>query len=408
MAKLAINGGSAAAAGFQEPPWPVVTAQDKIAVLEALESRRWCLGPVLHDFMRQMAKFHDAKYCVATSNGTTALQLALRAAGVRCGDEVIVPAVTFIATASAVAEIGAIPVFADSNPKTMQICAKSVESLITRHTTAVLGVHYGGYPFDLDAMRRLCKKHGLRLIEDCAHAQGSEWRGRRVGAIGDASGMSLQASKALSAGEGGVVLTDSDEVYNRAWLIHNIGRTSIQAGLGHHVLSSNYRMHEIEAALARSALKRLPKEVDRRHANGEWLAEQFGQVEGLHPLPRDKRITKHGYYFFLLRYDSRKMKGVHRDRFLAALRAEGVSCGTGYGIPLYKNTAFDPEKLDEVLAHVKGRLPDYREMCLPVAERLCSDEQVTIGHPVLLAKRSELKKLVNAFVKVKENIDEVP
>ena len=407
MAKLAINGGPAAAKDLRIPDWPIVTTADKIAVLDALESRRWCLGPKVHEFVKAMARYHDAKHCIAASNGTTALQLAMRAVGVRCGDEVIVPAVTFIATASAVAEIGAVPVFADSDPRTMQICPKSVEALITKRTTAVLGVHYGGYPFDLDAMRKLCKKHKLRLIEDCAHAQGTEWKGRKVGAIGDAGGMSLQASKALSTGEGGVVLTDSDEVYERGWLIHNIGRVAIQTGVGHHVLSSNYRMHEIEAALGLSALKRLPREVAKRHKNGAWLAEQLGSLGGVHPLPRDRRITRRGYYFFILRYEAEEMKGVHRDKFLQALSAEGVRAGTGYGVPLYKNTAFDPHKLDEVLAHVKGRRPDYRKLRLPAAEALCAEKQITLAHPALMAERKELRKIVDAFAKVKENIEEL-
>lgn len=402
MSKLALHGGSAAAADFRMPEWPIVTTEDKVAVLEALESRQWCLGPKLHAFMAAMAKYHDARYCVATTNGTTALQLALRAAGVKAGDEVIAPAVTFIATVSAIAEIGAVPVFADVEPDTFQLSAQSVESLITPRTTAVLGVHYGGYPFDLDALRRVCKRHRLLLLEDCAHAQGTEWKGRKVGAIGDAGAMSLQASKGMALGEGGVVFTDSDDIYNRAWLIHNIGRTSIQTGLGHHVLSSNYRMHEIQAALGLSVLKRLPREVELRHRNGEWLAEQLNGIGGMEALPRDKRITRHGYYYFLLRYDAEKVGGVSRDRFLEALHAEGVPCGAGYGIPQYKNTAFEPDRVRDLLPHVR-KLPAYHKLFLPVAERVCAEVQITLPHPVLMAPRRDLKKLVSAFAKVKEH-----
>ncbi|NCO38568.1 MAG: aminotransferase DegT [Armatimonadetes bacterium CG_4_10_14_3_um_filter_66_18] len=406
MPKLAIHGGPAAAQGFTTPQWPVVTTEDKIAVLEALEGRNWCLGPKLHEFMPAMAKYHDAKYCIATSNGTTALQLALRAAGVQAGDEVIAPAVTFVATVSAIAEIGAIPIFGDIEPETAQLSVASVESLITPRTTAVLGVHYGGYPFDLDAMRELCKRRGLLLIEDCAHAQGTEWRGRKVGALGDASGMSLQASKALAVGEGGLVFTDSQEIYERGWLIHNIGRGSIQAGLGHHVLSSNYRLHEIQAALGLSALKRHPRETALRHRNGEWLAEQLAPLGGVEPLRRDPRITQRGYYFFILRYDAEKMEGVPRDRFMTALHAEGVPCGSGYGIPQYKNAAFEPDRLKPVLPHVK-KLPAYHKLSLPVSERFCGEQQITLSHPVLMAARSDLKKLVAAFAKVKGNLAEL-
>ena len=407
MPKLAINGGPAAARDFRVPQWPIVTTEDKVAVLDALESAHWCLGPKARTFGTAMAKAHDAKYCVPVSNGTTAIQLALRAAGVRAGDEVICSAVTFIATASAVAEIGALPIFADADPKTAQIDVKHAESLISKRTTAVLGVHYGGYPFDLDKFRRLCKKRGLLLLEDCAHAQGTEWRGRKVGAIGDCSGMSLQQSKGLAIGEGGVVMTDSDEIHERAWLIHNIGRVAIQSGIGHHVLSSNYRMHEMQAALGLSALKRLPREVRLRHGNGEWLAAQLSAIGGVDPLPRDRRITQRGYYFFIIRYDSSKWQGLHRDRFVAALRAEGIPCGTGYGVPLYRNTAFDPDKLDEVLGLFKKERPDYRKIALPVADAFCAEQQITLSHPILMARRGDLTKLLNAITKLKENVDEL-
>ena len=408
MSKLAINGGPAAAKGFQVPQWPVVTSEDKIAVLDALESRRWCLGPVARQFEQAMAKAHDAKHCISVTNGTTALQLALRAAGVRCGDEVICPAVSFIATVSAVAEIGAIPVFADVDPCTAQIDAAHAGSLITSRTTAILGVHYGGYPFDLDAFRRLCKKHKLALVEDCAHAQGTEWRGRKVGAIGDASGMSLQQSKGLAVGEGGVVLTNSDAIHERGWLIHNIGRAAIQRGIGHHVLSSNYRMHEVEAALGLSAIKRLPAEVRLRHRNGEWLAEQLAAISGVAPLKRDKRITQRGYYFFLIRYDASQWDGLPRAKFLAALQAEGVRAGTGYSVPLYRNSAFEPDALAPVFGCLVDRLPDYQKLSLPAAEKFCAEEQITLSHPHLMAPKRDLKKLVAAIQKIKDHLGEVP
>ncbi len=407
MSKLAINGGPAAAKDLCVPRWPQVTAEDKVAVLETLESGTWCLGPKARALGAAMAKYHDAKHCIAVSNGTTALQLALRSAGVHAGDEVICPAVTFIATASAIAEIGAVPIFADCHPETAQIDVKHAESVITKRTTAVLGVHYGGYPFDLDAFKKLCKRHKLLLIEDCAHAQGSEWKGRKVGAIGDCSGMSLQQSKGFAVGEGGAVMTDSDAIFERGWLIHNIGRSAIEAGVGHHVLSSNYRMHEVQAALGLSAIKRLPKEVKLRHRNGEWLAEQLAAIGGVDPLKRDRRITQRGYYFFIIRYDARKWKGLHRDRFVAALRAEGVGCGAGYAVPLYKNTAFDPDKLDEVIPLAKKTRPDYRKLCLPASEKFCAEQQITLSHPHLMAPRSELKKIVAAVAKIKENVDEL-
>lgn len=407
MSNLAIKGGTPAAKDLRIPPWPIVTDEDKQAVMKALEARQWCLGPVVREFAQAMAKYHDAKHCIAVANGTVALELPLKAVGVRPGDEVIVPAVTFIATASAVSEVGAVPIFADMDPETAQLSPAAVEAAITKRTAAVLGVHYGGYPFDLDAVGEICKKRGLKLVEDCAHAQGTEWRGRKVGAQGDAGGMSTQASKALASGEGGVMLTNSDKVYERALLIHNIGRVPGKPGYEHHVLSSNYRLHEMQGALLLSAVKRLPAEVELRHRNGEWLAAELTKIGGVEPLKRDPRVTQRGHYFLIIRYDAQQFGGVHRDKFLAALRAEGVSGGTAYGYPLYKNPCFQRKLVREVLWHARRRLPDYEKMHLPAAEKFCAEQQITLGHPLLMADRSELQKVVDAIVKIKANVDEL-
>ncbi len=410
MAKLAILGGPKAAERLQVPPWPMYGEEDKRAVLEVLESRRWCrlyAGSRVEAFEKAYAEYHDAKYGIAVSNGTVAIELALLACGIRPGDEVLVPAVTFIASASAIVRVGAVPVFVDSDPETLSISPAGIEAAITERTRGVVAVHYGGYPVDFDAILPIVRRHNLVLIEDCAHAQGTEWKGRKVGALGHMGTFSFQETKSLTAGEGGIVLTNDEALAKEASLLHNIGRVVGRPGYEHHVLASNYRMSEFQGALLCAQMRRLPEQVAIKHENGEFLAEGLRQIGGLEPLKRDARITQRGYYFFVIRYNREHFDGLHRDRFVEALRAEGVPCGTAYGMPLYKQPAFRRERIEPLLHPASKPWPDYEHLYLPVAERFCAEEQITIPHEVLLADRSGIQAILDAAAKIKENVGEL-
>jgi len=412
MAKLAIKGGNKAAEGLKDliPKWPQSDEDDKKALLEVLESTHWCRlysNSKVENFERSFAQYHDAKYGIAVGNGTVSLELALKAGGVEPGGEVIVPAVTFIATASAVTEVGAIPIFADIDPETATISPKAIEAAITSKTRAVIGVHYGGYPVDFDAILPIVKKHNLLFIEDAAHAHGTEWKGRKVGAIGDFGSFSFQESKSLTAGEGGIVLTDSQELWEKAYLTHNIGRKVGIPGYAHLILSSNYRMTEFQGALLLSQMKHLDDWTNLKHENGEYLARELQKIGGVEPPKRDPRITKRGYYFFVIRYDKNEFKGLSRDKFVEALNAEGVPCSTAYGVPLYKNPAFDKENLRGIWAKCIGDIPDYKNLYLPVAENFCANQQVVIPHTVLMSSRKGIQMIIDSIVKIKENVDEL-
>ena len=410
MSKLAINGGPSEAADLGEkiPKWPKFTEDDKKALIEVLESRKWCriyLGSKAELFEIAFSEYHNAKYGIAVSNGTVALELPLKTMGIGFGDEVLVPAVTFIATASAVTEVGAVPIFVDVDPETATMSPESLEGSITEKTRAVIVVHYGGYPADFDKILPIVRRNNIFLVEDCAHAHGTEWRGRRVGAIGDMGGFSFQASKSLAAGEGGIVLTDDDELADRGRLIHNIGRVVGRPGYEHHILSSNYRMSEFQAALLLSKLKSLPQEVETKHSNGEYLADKLRKTEGIEPLRQDPRITKRGYYFFVTRYNSDAFSGLSKHKFLQALQAEGVPAGSGYGMPLYKQPAFKKENLEGVIP--EGiKMPDYEKLCLPGAEQFTAEE-ITLPHEILLAGREALGLVVSSIEKIKENVSEL-
>jgi len=411
MATLAIHGGAQAAKGLQFPPWPEFDVCDEEAVLTALRSRRWCRlsGSEVEAFEHEFAEYHDAKHAIAVSNGTVALELALLACGIKPGDEVLVPAVTFIASASAIiTSVGAVPIFVDIDPETATIDPDALEAAITERTRAVIAVHYGGYPIDFDRIIPIVQKHELYLIEDCAHAQGTEWCGRKLGAIGDIGAFSFQESKSFTAGEGGIVITNNSDLAEQARLYHNIGRVMGQAGYKHFVLASNFRLSELQGALLRVQLQRFrEKQVHIKHERGQFLANMLREIGGVEPLKKDERITQRGYYFFVMRYDSNAFAGVSRDRFIEVLQAEGVPCYNGYGMPLYKQPAFKEQEIRRWLPESAKPWPDYEHLFLPVSERFCFEEQITLPHQLLLLEQTKLQAVVGAISKIKMHCGEI-
>jgi dTDP-4-amino-4,6-dideoxygalactose transaminase len=410
MSKLAIHGGSPAAAGFETPEWPVLADEDRQAVMAALDSKRWCRlasNSYAEAFETAYAEYHQARYAVAVSNGTVALELALLASGIRPGDEVLVPAVTFIASAGAIVRVGAVPIFVDSDPETLAVSAAAAEAALTPRTRGIVAVHYGGYPVDFEALLPVVEKHNLVLIEDCAHAQGTAWRGRKVGTFGRFGAFSFQETKALSGGEGGIVLTNDDRLAEEARLYHNIGRVIGRPGYEHLVLASNYRLPELSAALLLSQLSRLQAQVEQRMRGANFLADELEAIGGIKPLKPDSRITQRGYYFMVLRYDRRQFADVPLRRFVEALKAEGVPCSSGYGMPLYKQPAFRREHVANLLGRQVEEIPDYPHLHLPVAEHFCAEEQITLPHELLLADPGQLQLVVGAFAKLKAHAGEL-
>jgi dTDP-4-amino-4,6-dideoxygalactose transaminase len=411
MSELALTGGPAAAADLQARAgaWPLVPgAKAEALVLDVLRSGRWGRlhsGSYAERFENAFAAYQDARHGIAVANGTVSLQLILRTLNIGVGDEVIVPALTFIATASAVAEVGAVPIFADVEAETLSIDPDSVTAAITPRTRAIIGVHYGGFPIDFDRLLPLANQHGLFLIEDAAHAQGSAWRGTGVGALGTFGSFSFQESKALSAGEGGIVLTNDDALAERARLLHSIGRRSDQPGYLHYALASNYRLSELQAALLLDQVAHLPEQVEARDAAGRLLDTGLAETALLIPQRRDERVTRRGYYFAVYRYQQEAMDGIPREAFLAALEAEGVPASHAYGVPVYRYAAFLPEALQTSPLRGLDNVPAYHQLHLPVTERISQQEQVTIPHQFLLAGPEGVRLIVDAVAKIAENRD---
>jgi dTDP-4-amino-4,6-dideoxygalactose transaminase len=413
MNELALTGGPALAAELRDRAgsWPrAVAAKAEAQVLDVLRSGRWGR---LHDdsyaerFEDAFAAYQDARHGIAVANGTVSLQLILRTLNIGFGDEVIVPALTFIATASAVAEVGAVPIFADIDEETLTIDPASVADAITPRTRAIIGVHYGGFPIDFDRLLPLAAEHGLFLIEDAAHAQGSAWRGTGVGAIGAFGSFSFQESKALSGGEGGIILTNDDALAERARLLHSIGRQTGQPGYLHYALASNYRLSELQAALLLAQFAILPEQVEAREAAGRVLDAALAETGVLLPQRRDERVTRRGYYFAAYRYQQEALDGIPRDAFLEALKAEGVPASVGYGVPVYRYAAFSPEALQTSPLRGLANVPAYDHLELPVTERVSAQQLVTIPHHLLLAGPEGMHLIVDAVTKVAAHRDEV-
>jgi dTDP-4-amino-4,6-dideoxygalactose transaminase len=403
---LAIDGGPAVRnAPF--PTWPVWDERDERAVLDALRSGKWGAhaGSRVAEFGRRFATFQQAGHAVCVTNGTAALEVALRAVGVGPLDEVIIPPYTFVATATAVLSIGAIPVFCDILPDTYLIDAADAERRVTPRTRAIVPVHIAGQPADLDAVGAVAGRHGLKVVEDAAQAHGAAWQGRRVGAIGDAGTFSFQSSKNLNAGEGGVVLTDDRAVAERAWSLANVGRIPDGAWYQHEVMGFNLRLTELQGALLLAQMERLPEQFERRERNARLLDRELSRVPGITPQARDERVTGHAHHLYLFRYDGDAFGERPREWFLRALRAEGIPCSPGYTTPLYRmNAVRDERRKWATVARDSGRpvaVPETAdEEALPVTERACAAEGVWLTQNVLLGSEADMAQIVEAVAKV--------
>ncbi|WP_435361680.1 DegT/DnrJ/EryC1/StrS family aminotransferase [Haloarchaeobius sp. DFWS5] len=408
MSELALHGGPQAVEELEIPPWPQVNDQDRENVLDALDSGVWCRSSGnaewVERFEDQWADYHDAEHAIAVANGTIAIEVALRMCDVRPGDEVLVPPYTFIATASAVTSIGAVPRFVDVDPETHNVDPESVAEQVTDKTVGLVGVHIGGYPMNFDELLPVVEEHDLFLIEDAAHAQGSEWRGEKVGTIGDVGTFSFQQTKALSGGEGGIVVTDDEILAERGHLLHNIGRVSGKA-YRHYELASNARMTEFQGALLCSQLERLEAQNEKRRENEAILREELESIDGISAKPEDDRITARGYCIFELQYDSSSFEGLSRDDFREALSAEGVPSGTGYTYPMYDQPTFSRESV-EALVPDDADVPAYRSLHLPGVEQV-TERVISFSHPMLLVEEADIRAIADAFRKIQRNVDEL-
>lgn len=398
--KLAIDGGTPVR-NRPWPQWPVFDETEEQAILEVLRSGKWWSveGTKVREFEETFARFQDAQYAVCVTNGTAALEVALRAAHIGCGDEVIVPPYTFIATATAVLAVGATPVFVDVEENSLNIDPTKIEDAITPRTRAIIPVHIGGCPADMDGVMEVARKHNLLVVEDAAQAHAAEWKGHKVGAIGDMGAFSFQASKNLNAGEGGAVVTQDSHWADQVWSVHNVGRVRQGRWYEHHVLGSNFRMTEFQAAILLCQIKRLPEQTELRTRNAQVLTQMLKHIPGILPLEPDPRVTRHAYHLYIFRYDKTAFGGRPREEFLKALNAEGIPCSAGY-VPLYKERVFLNRPLSKDICQLSS-LKDYSKVHCPVCERACAEEAVWLFQTLLLGDESDMADIATAIEKVR-------
>ena len=392
------------------PSWPVSDEDDRAGLERALADGVWAAadGPLKTEFERRFAAFTGTSHALGVSNGTVSLEIALRALGIGAGDEVVVPPYTFVATATAVLAVNALPVFADLDPETLNLDPVGVAAVLTERTKAVIAVHLGGHSVDLDALSVLCDRHGLALVEDAAHAHGSRWRDRPVGGFGAFGSWSFQASKNLTCGEGGALTSNTDSLAEQAWELHNCGRRRGGAWYAHHRLAGNHRLPEWQAAILLAGLTRLPDQIARRERAAAFLDRELAGIPGLRPLGRDPRASVHAYHLYQFRYDPREFGGLDRAGFVAGLVHHGIPAAEGYPLPLYRQELFADAAFDRQATGWDPNRPGtrYDKLRLEVCERAC-DEIVWLPHRLLLAPVAEMADVLEAVSAVRRDAGEL-
>ncbi len=354
-APLALLGGPRLVDTSLKVRWPIVTEADKRAVAKVLdEGPLWALStdeglvaPEMSALEREFAEFVGVRHCLACNGGTAAIHMALAAAGVGPGDEVITSAFSFLATPVAVLYQSAVPIFADIDPRTFTIDPADVERRITARTKALLPVHIHGVPAEMDAVNAIARRHGLVVIEDACQAPGARYRGRRTGALGEMAAFSLNGTKNFAVGEGGLFVTGDDTLRARANMVRMVGETlpsSDRTMEFQHLVAWNYRTQEMPSALARSQLTRLDLYNAQARANGQRLTERLASVSGLEP-PYVPPYSESVYHKFRVRLRPEDLDlpvrgAAFRDLVRAALLAEGVDAVTWLEAPLPAHPIF--------------------------------------------------------------------
>lgn len=407
MPQLAILGGRKAKTK-PFPAWPMYDEKERRALGEVLESRVWWRSPGTKtlEFERAFAAFHGARHGVAVTNGTAALEVVIAALNIGPGDEVIIPNFTFIATASAVLFAGALPVMVDVLPDTYCIDPDLVEAAMTARTKAIIAVHMGGHPADLDRLSKIARDRGIPLVEDSSHAHGSEWRGQRIGTFGTAATFSFQSSKLMTAGEGGIIITNDDEVERLARSVHDCGRMPGEWFYSHFIYGSNYRLSEWQGAVLGAQLTRLDEQTAQRHKNARLLDRLLLDIEGITPQKLASQCTRNGQYAYIFHIDREAFGSISVENFIAAMNAEGIPNQASYP-PLHDLDVF---KSGAYRRKLTGRQAEESHPFLtrdfPETHR-AAWETVWIPQPALLGDEEDMQEIATALRKIQNHVGEL-
>ncbi len=395
--------------------WPIwIPEQDEPLLMQAMREGAWSRSKLVDQFEKEWANMLGAKRALMTCNGTNALVIGLNQLGIGAGDEVLVPPYTFIATIQAVTTNGAMPVFVDVDPNTYQMDPAKIEAKITSRTKAIMPVHILGMPADMDRIMAIAKKHKLMVLEDACQAHLAEINGKKVGTIGNAGCFSFQTTKILAVGEGGALVSDDEDFMNRAYSFHNLG---LPYGLSPGAVASGgvrqgskTRIAEPLAAIGLVQMKRLQAQVDTRFANAQYLTSKLKNIPGIIPHKLYDNVTKSAYLLYAFRYKKAQFKGLSKDSFIKAVKAEGVPASLGYtplnkqefikqtfGTKNYKKT-YSPEQLNYNKWMAKNQCPENDKLC---------DEAIWLTQNLLLGSKGDMDIITSAIQRVYDNAEKI-
>lgn len=387
--KLAVNGGKPVLESEPEEMfhWPIVTEEDEEAVCAVLRAGKMSGTDITKQFEKEYAAWTGAEYALATCNGTAALQEALWACGVCRGREVIAPSMTYWASCACIITLGAEINFADIQADSLCIDPDDIEHRINERTAAIMVVHYGGYPADMDRINAVARKYGVKVIEDVSHAQGALYKGRMCGTLGDISATSLMGAKAFAVGEGGMVLTDSRELYEKCMLFghyERLGASRYSSGVEHLEALPEYtpyigvpmggvkhRMNQTCSAMGRVQLKYYPERMAEIQKSMNYFWDGIADLKGLHAhRNQNPGCTMGGWYRPRGLFRSEELEGLTCERFCEAVRAEGIHIGSGANAPLHRHPYFT--QADPLRSGRKPLKQDPLPISSAIAETACS------------------------------------
>jgi perosamine synthetase len=392
-------------------PWPYIDEKIVDSVVKTTRSGIWCriqspTGTV-PTFEKEFANLMGTKFSVATGSGTQSLNCCVEALGIGPGDEVITSPFTDPGTIASILSSRALPVMVDLDPEYFQLDPNEVEKRITENTKAIMPVHMGGQPCNMERIMAIAKKHNLKVIEDAAQALLGEYQGKKLSTIGDLGCHSFQVSKTLACGEGGVVVGNDQELMDKVYTVHNHG-TNRQGRTT--TIGPKYRMNEFEAAILLGQMAGLKERFDIRNRNSAYLTSRLKDCPGVVPQKLYPGTVSGSFYLYMMTYHKEHFNNADRSKFLKALEAEGVSLSTYIKNGLHKEpwcTNILDQKMYQKM-YSPARLKSYREaLNFPICDKACEDIIMIWASGPLIGPKEDMDDVANAILKVYENKDKL-
>ena len=381
--------------------WPMSGDREIELLTKVIRSGNWwrMSGTMVAEFEKKFAEFHDARFCLGVTSGTQAIELVLAALNIQAGDEVIVPGFTFISTFTAPMCNNVTPIPVDVDKDTFCMSPEAFEKAITPRTKAVIPVHIGGHMCDMERISKIAREHNLYVIEDAAHAHGASFNGKKIGFYSDAAIFSFQNGKIMTCGEGGAIITNKEELYEKLFLLHGVGRPADDKFYQHLVLGTTSRMNEFQGAILIAQLERLAGLNQKRAENARLLNQLLEKIDGITPQKESSKVTVNTHYMYMFYYCSSKFGNISRNEFVERLRAEGIPAFIAY--PVVSNTEFYQNK--DFRGHITLS-QEQEQYDLPNAEKI-AEEVIWLPHYVLLGNQESVEEIFRVIVKLQEKIN---